>query len=73
MGHIQKIRVRDASDRLLILFSRTQILVITLRTLLTQKTSHVRSITKLNHKVCARILANTIRNRTCGHCIFIDD
>ena len=72
MRHIQKICVRNTSYRLLILSRRTQYLVIALRTLLTEKTSDVRGIPKLNHKVRTRILANTIRNRTCGHCIFID-
>jgi hypothetical protein len=64
--------VGNTSDRALILSSGIQYLVIALRTLLAQKTSYVRSITKLNHKVRARILADSVRNRACGHRIFID-
>jgi hypothetical protein len=65
--------VGNTSHRTGPLSSRTQDLVIALRALLTQKASHIGRITDLVHKVCARVLANAIRNRTCRHCIFIED
>ena len=65
--------MRNTSHWTHVLPSRTQVLVIALRALLAEKASHIGRITDLVHKVCARVLANAIRNRTCRHCIFIED
>ena len=65
--------MRNTSHRTRVLPSRTQVLVVAFRALLPQKASHIRGVTNLIYKVCARILANAIRNRTCRHCIFIED